>query len=117
MSMNMMKIKMTRIMKLILNLACVAATVVILAACASEGEGHEHEGDLKAQAKISEADARAAVLAKVPDAKIKEGELEKEHGRLIWSFDIAKPNVANVSEVNVDANTGEIVNMEKNDKD
>ena len=38
---------------------------------------------------------------------IKSSELEREHGRLIYSFDIERNN--KVHEVNVDANTGKIV--------
>src|ERR1700744_462971 len=85
-----------------------------LTGCETE---HEHEGpkeseaQLKAQAKVSEADARATVMAKLPNATIKEAELEKEHGKLIWSFDVAVPD-SKVTEVNVNAITGALVNME-----
>jgi len=117
-----MKTNITQTLKITLNLACVAAAAMMVAACASESEEHESEGhenhaNLQAQAKVSEADARATALTKVPDGKIKEGELEKEHGKLIWSFDIAKPNAEGISEINVDAVTGEIVAVEKVDKD
>ena len=36
-------------------------------------------------------------------------ELEEEHGKLVWSFDIKDPKSPNVIEVNVDAKTGRIV--------
>lgn len=36
-------------------------------------------------------------------------ELEKEHGKLIWSFDSATPKNQNITEVQVDAKTGKIV--------
>jgi len=36
-------------------------------------------------------------------------ELEKEHGKLIWSFDIAQVGSKNITEVQVDAKTGKIV--------
>lgn len=64
-------------------------------------------------AKISRADAERSALAKVPNGTIKEGELEKEHGRLIWSFDISTPGSAEITEVHVDANTGEVIATEK----
>jgi uncharacterized membrane protein YkoI len=35
--------------------------------------------------------------------------LEREHRKLIWSFDIATPNTRNITEVQVDAKTGKIV--------
>jgi len=65
--------------------------------------------NLKAKAKISEAQAREIAMSKVPDGKIKEGELEEEKGKLIWSFDIARPGTKNITEVNIDAMTGEVI--------
>ena len=63
-------------------------------------------------AKVSRADAEARALAKVPGGTVKEGELEKEHGRLVWSFDIATPGTPNITEIQVDAQTGEVVSTE-----
>jgi uncharacterized membrane protein YkoI len=59
--------------------------------------------------RISEADARTTALAKVPGGAVSSSELEKEHGKLIWSFDIAKVGSKNITEVQVDAKTGKIV--------
>ena len=39
-------------------------------------------------AKVNEADARAKALAAVPSGVIQSAELETEHGKLVWSFDI-----------------------------
>jgi hypothetical protein len=66
------------------------------------------QAKLHAEAKISEADARTMALAKVPGGSISSSELEKEHGRLIWSFDIAQVGSKNITEVQVDAKTGKI---------
>lgn len=103
------------------NICCLLAALALVGCESEKGEEHEgHEGHhskYAAEAKLSETDARAIVMTKVPDAKIKEGELEKEHGKLIWSFDLAKPNAEDVSEINIDAITGEVVAMEKVDKD
>ena len=60
-------------------------------------------------AKITKAEAQKIALARVPNGAIKESELEKEKGKLIWSFDVATPDTKNITEVNVDAVTGEIV--------
>jgi len=46
--------------------------------------------------------------AKVPGGSIKDGELEEEKGRLIWSFDISTPGSKNITELAVDAKTGEV---------
>lgn len=64
---------------------------------------------LQAQAKVSEADARVTALAKVPSGTVSSAELEKEHGKLVWSFDIAQARSPNVTEVQVDAISGKIV--------
>lgn len=37
---------------------------------------------------------------------MKEAELEEELGKLVWSFDIARPGTRNITEVLVDAITG-----------
>jgi hypothetical protein len=61
------------------------------------------------QAKISKQEAEKIALARVPDGTIKGAELETEHGKLIWSFDISRPKTANITEIQVDANKGDIV--------
>jgi uncharacterized membrane protein YkoI len=72
----------------------------------------ETEAQLQAQAKISKAQAEKTALAKVSHGTIKSGELEKEHGKLVWSFDISSPHSKNITEVQVDAKTGKIVVVE-----
>lgn len=67
---------------------------------------HETEAQLKAEAKIPEATARATALAKVPGGKVKKYELEREHGKLLYSYDIATPGKSGIDEVQVDAITG-----------
>jgi len=69
----------------------------------------ETQAALRAQAKITQAEAEKTVLAKVPDGKVKAAELEKERGKLIWSFDISIPKSKNITEIQVDAETGKIV--------
>jgi len=88
---------------------CAGLLAAALMGCAS---GKEDHAKLAAQAKISKADAEKIALARVPGGTIKEGELEKEKGKLIWSFDIAKPGAKDITEVNVDALTGAIVAVE-----
>ena len=65
-----------------------------------------------ATAKISKEEATATALAQVPGGTVKDGELEKEKGRWIWSFDIAIPGSADIKEVAVDANTGKLIGVE-----
>jgi hypothetical protein len=68
--------------------------------------------ELQADAKVTRAAAEKIALAKVPNGKIKSGELEREHGKLVWSFDISTPHSKNITEVQVDAKTGKILVVE-----
>ena len=63
------------------------------------------------QARVERKAAEKTALARVPGGVIKEGELEKEHGRTVWSFDIGQPTGANITEVQVDAMTGRVVSV------
>lgn len=90
-------------------MAVVATLACSLAGCATE---EKREAKLQAQAKVSREDAEKTALAKVPNGAIKEGELEKEKGKLIWSFDISTPGTSDIKEVQVDAITGQIVSIE-----
>ena len=65
----------------------------------------------EANVAVSKADAQRIALAQVPNGTIKEGELEKENGRMIWSFDIAMAGSSNIKEVQVDANSGKVVSL------
>jgi uncharacterized membrane protein YkoI len=89
-----------------------AAAIAALGAagCASE---KQEQAELQAQAKISKEQAQQTALAKAPGGTVKEAELEKEKGKVIWSFDIATPDSKDITEVNVDASTGEVVSVEK----
>lgn len=98
------------------NIIVTALAAALLAGCESEEhEGHEKEAKQSkwmAQAKVSQSDAQATALAQVSNGMIKESELEKEHGKLIWSFDIATPDTKEITEVNVDALNGQVVSKE-----
>jgi uncharacterized membrane protein YkoI len=63
----------------------------------------------KPKAKIAMATARATALKEVPNGKIRRSKLEREGGKLIYSFDIKVPGKTGVEEVNVDAITGAVV--------
>jgi uncharacterized membrane protein YkoI len=81
-----------------------------------EGEkkgGHESQEKLKAEAKVSEEQARKIALEKVPNGTIKEGELERENGHLQWSFDVSTPGTKDITEVNIDAISGKVLAVDK----
>jgi uncharacterized membrane protein YkoI len=84
---------------------CTAA--LLLATEAAPGAA-TFDAALQAQAKISETQARQTALAQVPGGTVQSAELEKENGRLIWSFDIAVPHSPNIREIAVDAKSGAI---------
>jgi len=67
--------------------------------------------DLAKQARITLEAARATALAKVPHGEVRSEELEKEHGKLIYSFDIAVPGKPGIQEVNVNAMTGKVIGV------
>lgn len=71
----------------------------------------EKPGMLK-MAKVSAADAQRTAQAKFPTGTIKSGEIEKEEGKLIYTFDIQQPGVTGIEEVNIDAATGAVVKTE-----
>ena len=101
-----MKIKM---------IVCSALAASLLAGCAwekcerSEKSGEAKQSKLMAEAKVSKETAQASALAKVPNGTVKDGELEKEKGKLIWSFDITTPDSQDIKEVAVDAITGDVI--------
>ena len=104
------------------SIICSTLTVGLLAgsltACMTEkeegNEGKEIKANkLEAQARITKAEAQKIALDKVPGGTIKEGELEKEKGKLLWSFDIATPGTKDITEVQVDALTGAVIDFSK----
>jgi hypothetical protein len=96
---------------------CSALAAGLLTGCVCEkGEKqacHNKQAKLMAEAKVTKADAEKIALAKAPSGTVKEAELEKEKGKLIWSFDITTPDTKYITEVGVDALTGEVVSVEK----
>jgi len=75
----------------------------------------ENEAALRRQAKITEEAAKATALAAVPGATVKSSEVEKENGKLIWSFDLTVPGKKGIEEVNIDAMTGKVIAKEHED--
>src|SRR4051812_10467295 len=86
-------------------LGSLLAVALMCAACATASN-----------AKVTRAEAERIALSKVQNGVVKEAELEKEHGRLIWSFDISTPGSSEITEIHVDANTSEVIAVEKEDE-
>ena len=102
-------------MKILMVCGSIVA-VMFWAGCASEQAERQDEkseqAKLAAEAKVSQADAEKTALSRVPGGVVKESEIEKEHGRLVWSFDIATPDSKDITEIEVDAQTGVVVAVE-----
>lgn len=67
---------------------------------------------LQSHANIGKVAAEKIALSKVETGRIQSAELEEEHGKLIWSFDISTPSTKNITEVQVDARNGRIVSIQ-----
>lgn len=78
--------------------------------CAQETE-EKPDTKLAKQAKVTMAAARATALRRAP-GKVEDAELEKEKGKLVYSFDIRSKN-GSIMEVWVDAKTGKVVHVSK----
>ena len=70
---------------------------------------HETQAQLQQEAKVSLTDATATAQKAVPGGKITSHELEREKGKLIYSFDIKIAGKPGTEEVNVDAMTGAMI--------
>src|SRR5689334_10150823 len=53
--------------------------------------------------------SRATARAQAPRGTIESQELEREHGKLIYSFDFRRPGMRGIQEVHVDALTGKVI--------
>jgi uncharacterized membrane protein YkoI len=66
--------------------------------------------DLSKETKITEPEARKIALARVPGT-VRSEELEREHHRVVYSYDIEQSGKPGVEEVQVDAKSGKIVSI------
>ena len=82
-----------------------------LATAAPAAGRAQGNGTLASEARVSMKAARAKALARVPHGRIQSAELEREHGKLIYSFDIRVPGKEGIEEVQVDAIKGGIVSV------
>ena len=88
------------------------ASFVLASASAPARQDQEarDQEKLAREAKITKEQAQATALKRAPGT-VEEGELEREHGKLVWSFDIRNAK-GTIDEVQVSAITGKIVRIE-----
>ena len=98
------------------GLAAVLSIVTVGGLAAQQPAARAYKREVPAallsQTKISEDSARTVALARVPGSAVKALELEREHGLLIWSFDLTVAGKPGIKEVEVDALTGKVVSVE-----
>lgn len=91
-----------------------------LALCAAPLAAQEMKTDLPdslvAKAKVTETAARKTAATKVPKGTATAVELERENGKLQYSYEFTVPGETGVTEVNVDAITGKVLGVEKETK-
>lgn len=97
---------MSRSLSFLLALTGALVTSSVLAAEPSQAE-------LLSHARVLQDQAQATALARVRGGDIRSAELEREHGKLVWSFDIAQPHAASITEVQVDAISGKVVSVKR----
>ena len=61
---------------------------------------------------ISQADAEKIALSKVPGGIIETAKLETESKKKIWSVDVKMPKSKNITEVHIDALTGNVMSVQ-----
>src|SRR6267378_4527001 len=77
-------------------------------------EENANEAKLARQAKITKQQAQETALKRAPGT-VESAELEKEHGKLVYSFDIRNAK-GTIDEVQVSAITGKVVRVEHENK-
>jgi uncharacterized membrane protein YkoI len=86
-----------------------ALSLVAAGSVSAQKTKPETQASLAREAKVTKLQATKTALAQVPGGKIRSSELEREKGKLIYSFDIKVAGKSGIEEVNVDAMTGSVV--------
>lgn len=88
----------------------------LVCAAATHASAWAHDAataqDLSKEAKVSKDAAQKTALDAVPGGVVASSELEREHGKLVWSFDIKRAGSKDITEIQVGAVSGVIVSKE-----
>jgi len=88
--------------------------LMVQPAIAQKESEQAREAKLAKQAKITKEQAQEIALKRAP-GNVESAELEREHGKLVYSFDIRNAK-GTIDEVQVSAITGKIVRVEHESK-
>lgn len=102
---------MKQLMPVAILLVLCASSVTAYATTPAHHTKNAHNSSLM-HPKLTLDSALAIAKAQVPHGTVKSHELEREHGRLIYSFDFVVAGKSGIDEVNVDAMTGAVVATE-----
>jgi uncharacterized membrane protein YkoI len=109
-----MKIRFVLVVLISTLLAGASFVLASPAVSARQDKEAQEQEKLARQAKITKEQAQATALKRAPGT-VEDGELEREHGKLVWSFDIRIAK-GTIDEVQVSAITGKIVRIEHESK-
>jgi len=101
---------------MILVAALITGVVLLMAqpAVAQKESEQEREAKLARQARVTKEQAQETALKRAP-GNVESAELEREHKRLVYSFDIRNAK-GTIDEVQVSAITGKVVRVEHESK-
>lgn len=101
--------------KALISAAMVAGLLVMAQPTMSQKESEQQqEAKLARQARITKEQAQETALKRAA-GNVESAELEREHGRLVYSFDIRNAK-GTIDEVQVSAITGKVVRVEHENK-
>src|SRR5689334_19673614 len=100
--------------RILLSVVFALLSAGIATAVAAQDQQTAQQQKLARMAKISRESAQETALKRAP-GNVESSELEKEHGRLVYSFDI-RNDKGTITEVQVSAITGRVVRVEHESK-
>ncbi len=96
-------------------IVALSALIAPYASSAQQSPIIKGSATLKREAKITGDSAIAIARSAVPAAQVQSVELEREKGKLIYSFDMKTAGKDGIDEINIDAMTGKILSREHED--
>ena len=92
---------------------CAAVALAAALPLSAQAQGYKKDlpDSLVAKAKVTEDSAAKVAMKRVPKGTIESAALEREKGKLLYSYDIKVPGKSGVEEVHVSALTGKLMSV------